>query len=133
VAAGFCAGVAAFTGEAKGFFLLPLLVPLVAAGACTVSIMARRPLAGLLLNRLVGGPPTWRRDRGLHRIYAWTTVLFAAVNTVSFVLQTQLYRASQTAWLAAFHILTGPLRPVIIVITVVLARRAIKRGQALTG
>jgi hypothetical protein len=121
--AGVCAAVAAYTGEAKSFFVIPLLVPLVATVACVVSVLAGRPLTGVLFNRLVGGPPTWRRNRRLRRIYTATTVLLAVLNVISFALQTELYRVNQIPWLAAFHILTGPVRPVIIVLTVILARR----------
>ncbi len=133
VIAGICAGLAAYTGEAKGFFLVPLLLPLVVVVVCTVSILARRPLAGLLVNRIVGGRPTWHQDRRLRRTYAGTTLLSAGLNVVSFVLQTQLYRANQTAWLAAFHVLTGPLWAVITIVTVVLARRANKQRPVLAG
>jgi hypothetical protein len=72
-------------------------------------------------------------DRRLLRIYSGTTLLSATVNVVSFGLQTALYRANQTAWLAAFHILTGPLWAAITITTVMLARRAIKRGPAPAG
>ena len=129
--AGVCAGIAAYTGEAKSFFVIPLLVPLVAAVACVVSIVVRRPLTGVLFNRLVGGPPEWRRDHRLRRIYTSTTVLLAVLNVISFALQAELYRENEIPFLAAFHVLTGPVRPAVIVLTVLYARRTVARGAAL--
>jgi hypothetical protein len=128
--AGVCGGVAAYTGDAKAFFVIPLLVPLVAAVACVVSVLAGTPLTGVLFNRLVGGPPAWRRNRRLRAIYTATTLLLAVLNVISFALQAEMYRANQIPWLAAFHILTGPVRPVVIVLTVILARRTVARGPA---
>ncbi len=118
---------AAKDGEAKGFFLLPILLPAVGVVVCIASVLARWPLAGLLVNRIVGGRRDWREHRRLRRVYSGTTLLSAAVNVVSFILQAALYRANQTAWLAAFHTLTGPLWADITIVTVVLARRPIKR------
>ncbi len=128
--AGVCAALAAYTGQAKGFFLATVLLPALGVVVCVGSVLARRPLAGYLVNRIAGGQAGWRKDRRLLRIYSGTTLLSAAVNVVSFGLQTALYRANQTAWLAAFHILTGPLWAAITITTVMLARRAIKRGPA---
>jgi hypothetical protein len=60
VAAG-CALVAALTGEARGFFLVPTLLP---AGWVLVflgSVLVGRPLTGIGLNRLARGPRNWRQ------------------------------------------------------------------------
>jgi Protein of unknown function (DUF3159) len=131
--AGVCVAIAGYTGQAKGFLIVPILVPMVAAVACIISVTARRPITGVLFNRLVGGPSTWRADRELYNIYTATTLLFAAVNSIGFALEAQLYRANQTSLLAAATILSGPIRPAIIVVTIVLARRSITRRQAFTG
>jgi hypothetical protein len=133
VVAALCAAVAAYTGQAKAFFVIPLLVPLVAAVACVVSVVAGRPLTGVLFNRLVGGPRAWRRNRRLRRVYTTTTLVLATLNAISFGLQWAMYQTNQIPWLAAFHILTGPVRPVVIVLTVIVARRTVAApGRALT-
>src|SRR3954471_23199274 len=41
-----CAGVAAVIGQARGFFLVPTLVPFVVILVCLVSIAVGRPLTG---------------------------------------------------------------------------------------
>lgn len=62
--AGVCAAIAAFSGEARAFFLLPTLIPAVAGVVFLGSVLVRRPIAGLLFNRLVGGPRTGGSTRG---------------------------------------------------------------------
>ncbi|MGH3846329.1 MAG: DUF3159 domain-containing protein [Pseudonocardiaceae bacterium] len=127
IIAAVCIVVAVYTGEAKGFFLLPILMCAVGVVVCIASVLAHWPLAGLLMNRIVGGRRDWREQRRLRRVYSGMTLLSAAVSGVNFILQAALYRANQTAWLGALHTVTGPLWAAITIITVVLARRAIKR------
>jgi Protein of unknown function (DUF3159) len=78
-----CAAVAAGTGQARSFFLLPMLLPAAATMACLLSILAGRPLAGLVANRIVGGPRDWRSHRPLHRFYRRTTLVISLVSFVS--------------------------------------------------
>jgi hypothetical protein len=118
-----CALVAALTGEARGFFLLPTVLPAVVLVICLATVLARRPLTGLLLNRLAGGPATWRRDRGLMRIYDISTLIAVAVNAVNFCLQAVFYLADQTAVLAVAHAATGPAFATLVAGTLVAVRR----------
>jgi Protein of unknown function (DUF3159) len=124
-----CAAVAAWTGQARGFFLLPMAIPAVAAAACLLSLAADRPLAGLVANRIVGGPPGWRSHRVLHRFYAVSTVVIALVSFVSLAAQVALYRWSDVAWLGLLHILMGPLWAAITALSVLLARRTVTRER----
>lgn len=129
---GVCAGVAAFTGQARGFFLLPALIPFAVIAVCVVSVLVRRPLTGLILNRVSGGPAGWYDDRRLRRVYTGTTLVCVAVNAVNATLQAVFYLADNTFVLAAAHVATGPVFAAIVAVTVVLARRAMPavRGSA---
>jgi hypothetical protein len=121
---GTCAGVAALTGQARGFFLLPALVPFAVIVVCVGSVVARRPLTGLLLNRVSGGPPAWYEDRRLLRVHTIATLVCVGVNVVNAILQAIFYLADNTYVLAAAHIATGPVFAAIVAVTVVSARRA---------
>ncbi|MFH9354986.1 DUF3159 domain-containing protein [Kitasatospora sp. NPDC017646] len=124
-----CAGVAAWTGQARGFFLLPMALPAVATAACLLSLAADRPLAGLVANRVVGGPPGWRSNRVLHRFYAVSTVVIALVSLASLAAQVALYRWSDVAWLGLLHVLMGPLWAAITALSLLLARRTVTRQR----
>lgn len=123
--AGVCALVAAVTGEARAFFLVPTLLPAGIVLVCLASVLLRRPLTGLLLNLVVGGPADWRRHRDLLRVYTVTTLIAVAVNIVNFAVQAVFYLADQPAVLAAAHVATGPVFAALVAGTVVAARRRI--------
>jgi Protein of unknown function (DUF3159) len=119
-----CAGVAAITGQERGFFLIPALIPFAVIAVCVASILAKRPLTGVLLNRLSGGPAGWREIARLRRVYTATTLAAVAVNVVNALIQAVFYLANYPAVLAAAHVATGPVFAVIVAVTIVLARRA---------
>lgn len=123
-----CAAVAAVTGQERGFFLLPALVPFAVIAVCVGSVLAGRPLTGVILNRVSGGPASWRQVPRLHRVYVVSTLACAAVNVANAAVQAVFYLANQPAVLAAAHAATGPVFAVIVAVTVVFARRAMPRA-----
>ncbi|MDT7771210.1 MAG: hypothetical protein QOC67_134 [Pseudonocardiales bacterium] len=131
--AGACAAIAVFTGEARAFFLVPILIPFVAIAICLTSLLVRRPLAGLLLNRIAGGRPGWPEDPRLVRLYSVATLVCIAVNVVNFAVQISLFYADQTGWLAVAHIVSPVLFGVVMVGTIVLARRVLGSGPVAGG
>lgn len=126
-----CAAVAAITGQERGFFLLPALVPFAVIAVCLASVLAGRPLTGVILNRVSGGPPGWREVPRLRRVYVLSTLVCAAVNVVNGAVQAVFYVANEPAVLAAAHAATGPVFAVIAALTVVFARRAMRAGRRL--
>ena len=123
--AAVCAAAAALTGDTRGFFLAPTAITVIIVVVCLGTIAVRRPLAGLLLNRLAGGPHDWHRHRELMRVYTLCTLVCVAVNVVSTGLQIFGYIIDNTVLLAALHIINPIVFTVIIAITVVAARKAI--------
>jgi hypothetical protein len=123
-----CAAVAAVTGQERGFFLIPALIPFVVVAVCAGSVLAGRPLTGVILNRVAGGPAQWRDIAPLRRVYVVSTVVCAAVNVVNAAVQTVFYLANEPVVLAAAHVATGPVFAVIVGVTVVFARRAMPRS-----
>ena len=67
-------------------FLIPTLLPagwtLVFAGSALIG----RPLTGVALHRLSGGPRDWRRHAPLRRVYTTTTWIAAGICFVNFAL-----------------------------------------------
>ncbi|MGW3158463.1 DUF3159 domain-containing protein [Streptomyces sp. NPDC001089] len=122
---GVCAGAAAFTGEARGFFLLPALIPFIVLAICLGSILIGRPLTGVILNRVIGGHANWRDEPQLRRVYRNSTWVCIAVNAVNAALQVIYYREDKPLILGAVHIATGPVFAVIIAVTVTFARRVV--------
>jgi hypothetical protein len=125
--AAVCAAAAALTGDTRGFFLAPTAITVLIVVICLVTIAVRRPLAGLLLNRLAGGPPGWHHHRELVRVYTSCTLVCAAVNVVSTALQIFGYIIDNTGLLAALHIINPIVFTVIIAITIAVARKEISR------
>ncbi|MFD8705669.1 DUF3159 domain-containing protein [Kitasatospora sp. NPDC059648] len=128
-----CAAVALWTGQARGFFLLPMAFPAAATAACLLSLAADRPLAGLVANRVVGGPPEWRSHRVLHRFYAVSTVGIALVSSASLAAQVALYRWSDVAWLGLLHVFMGPLWAAVTALSLLLARRTVTGERDAAG
>lgn len=131
VAAG-CALVAALTGEARGFFLVPTLLPAGWVLAFLGSVLVGRPLTGVALNRLARGPRNWRQHPPLRRVYSVTSLIAAGVCFVNFVLGGVLYVTDQLAAMAAMDVAVMPVPFVLAAFTVAAARRAIRRSATAT-
>jgi hypothetical protein len=125
-----CASVAAVTGEARGFFLLPALVPFLVIAVCLVTMAVRRPLTGLILNRVSGGPPDWTFHPRIVRVHQVATGVAVLINMVNATVQVTFYTASDTVVLAVAHIATGPAFATLVAVTLVAARRAVRQERA---
>lgn len=119
-----CAAVAAATGQARGFFLVPTLVPFAVVLVCLASVVAGRPLTGVVLNRLSGGPVDWHRVPRLRRVHVVATLVCVAVNVVNAAVQVVFYRADEPVGLGIAHLVTGPVFAAVAAVTLVFARRA---------
>jgi hypothetical protein len=125
-----CAVAAAVTGEARGFFLVPMLIPFAVIVLCLATIVAGRPLTGLLLNRIAGGPKDWPRDRGLRRVHLLATAAAIAINAVNATVQVIFYGRGDTIVLAVAHAATGPAFAALVAATIVAARRRLPSRPA---
>ena len=122
---GVGAVVAAVTGQARGFFLVPTLIPFAVIVICLATMLARRPLTGLILNRVTGGPPDWYRDPALRRVHLIATAAALAVNVVNATVQVIFYGRGDTVVLAVAHAATGPVFATLVAVTVVAVRRTL--------
>jgi hypothetical protein len=122
-------GVAAFiayrTGEARGFYLPGLLFSAFFGLAFLVSVLVRRPLAGVIWHGVNGEGQGWRRDPRLLRAYTWASLLWTLVFAARVVVQGWLYNADEATWLGIARLAMGyPLIGVALVGTVWAVRRA---------
>ena len=123
--AGVCALVAALSGEARAFFLLPTLIPAVLGVVFLGSVLVRRPVTGMVVNPLAGGPADWREHAPLLRVYTLTTLAGVGIHAVNLALRGVFYVADQPAVLAALGVAAAPVFAVLAAVTFVGARRAI--------
>lgn len=120
--------VAAWTGNAGGYFLVGIWTSLAGAIVMAVSLLARRPLTGLLWNLLHGNEYSWRKDRAVMRSHDLATLAFALLFVARYVVQDRLYDTDATGWLAFAKISMGtPLFALAVLVTVWAFRRSTKR------
>lgn len=100
-------GIAAWTGSAKDFFLIGIWVSLVGAVVLIASLLARRPLTGVIWNATHGGTHAWREDRPTLLAHDVATLAAAVVFAGRFVVTQWLYTADATGWLAFAKIAMG--------------------------
>lgn len=125
----FAVGIAAFiayrTGEARGFYLPGLLFSAVCGLAFLVSVLVRRPLAGVVWHAINGHDQSWRADRRLLRAYTFASVLWTLVFAARVVVQGWLYNADEATWLGIARLAMGyPLVGLALLGTVWAVRRA---------
>jgi len=94
------AGLAAFSGQAKRYFLPGILLNASYAAVAIGSIAVRRPLLGYVTALIDRGYAHWREEPGLRRAAMWATALWAAVFTLRAAVQGYLYVHNKVHWLA---------------------------------
>ena len=109
-AVGTSALVAGSTGNAVDFYLTAVLSQIVEGTVHLVSILARRPLVGVVVESLRakrGERRTWRRDRARRRRYERCSAVFVAKCSLATAVLVPLYLAGQVLPLGIAAILLG--------------------------
>ncbi len=125
--------IAYYTGSAENYFLPGIWISLAMAAAFGVSVLARRPLVGVIWNllRSSGPDPQWRDDKKALRGFDVATLAFVALFAARFVVQQWLYDGGHTGWLAFARIGMGyPLLGVALLVVFWAVRRANRRSVA---
>jgi hypothetical protein len=123
VVAAVCAVVAALVGEARAFFLPSMVLPVLFVVAYTVSLVARRPLMGLIVNPLSGAPRRWRSHAALRRLYTVSTLVGMVLAVVNLAARIVFYTADQPGALAVVQVAATSVFALHFAVTLVLARR----------
>jgi hypothetical protein len=118
------AGLALWTGNISNNFLLGFVINGVAVVAIALSLVARRPIVGLIIAVLTGDEH-WRADPGKLRVAYVTSVLWLLLSGLRLAVQVPLYLADLPDALAATKLLMGvPLYLGLLWATWMLARTA---------
>jgi hypothetical protein len=100
-------GIVAWTGSAKDFFVIGIWVSLAGFAATLGSVLARRPVTGIVWNALHGGRHAWRADRAVLRAHDVATLAAALVFGSRFAVQQWLYLADSTGGLGVARVVMG--------------------------
>ena len=105
------AAIAARTGQARGFFLVGIAGAIIYAVAVAATLVARRPLVGLLWEYLDPSPlpdgVRWHKVRELRRGYDLATVVVLAMFIARAAVQLSLFQHNRTGWLAVAKLAMG--------------------------
>lgn len=123
----FCAAIAWFTGDAKGYFLYGIWASLVFAVVALASVLFKWPAVGVIWKGINGEDMMWQRVTPARRAYAIATLGWVVIFVARFIVQNNLYNSSDTTTLGIVRILMGwPLTGVVTALTVWMVRRANK-------
>lgn len=130
VGVGISAAVALLTGNANDNFLWGFIVNSVGVVALAVSLVARRPLVGLLAGGLTGTPYAWRTEPARKAVAVRATILWICVLGARLAVQVPLYLAEATQALATTKLLMGvPLYGAALWVTWLMVRAVPEREQ----
>lgn len=117
------AGLALITGRAEDNFVLGFIINAVLLAAIVISVIARRPLVGVIVSLLVSSEGDWREDTAKFRVALIATILWAGLFAVRLGVELPLYFAEATQVLAAMKLLLGvPLYAGVLWVTWLLMR-----------
>jgi hypothetical protein len=121
-------GIVALTGSTRDFFVVGIWTYLVAFVVALGSVLARRPLSGVVWNLVHGNTHDWRADRRVLRAHDVATLAAAAVSAARFGVQQWLYGSDETGLLGVARIAMGwPLTILAALVVVWAWRRSSKR------
>ncbi|MFJ2738780.1 DUF3159 domain-containing protein [Streptomyces sp. NPDC087440] len=116
------------SGEARDFFVVDIWLSLTVFVVLVISLVVRRPLAGVLWTAVNRGSRAWLRDRPSRFGYDVATVVLALVFGSRFAVQFWLYDRDLAGWLAFAKIaMNYPLWAVALAVWAWAARRAGRR------
>ncbi|MBV9098494.1 MAG: DUF3159 domain-containing protein [Frankiaceae bacterium] len=115
------AGLAAFSGQAKRYFLPGIFLNTGYCLVALVSIAVRRPLLGYVTALIDRGYAHWQEEPGLRRAAMWATALWGVVFALRASVQGYLYVHNKVHWLAPVKLGMGlPLTAVALAGTLLL-------------
>lgn len=128
------AGLAAFTGDSRDFFLPGIWTALFFATILVASLLIGRPAVGYMWAWATGQDDTWLRVPKARMAFTLVTLAMAVISGSRFAVQGHFYTTGQTEWLAVTRIAMGwPLFAVtatLIYFAVRTTQRALDDGAA---
>ena len=121
-------GIVAWTGSARDFFVVGIWGSLAGFVVTAGSVLARRPVTGVVWNLLHGGHHDWRAERSVLRAHDVATFAASLVLGARFLVQQWLYLAEDTGGLGVARIVMGTPLTVLAALVVLWAfRRSTRR------
>jgi hypothetical protein len=128
VGVAIAAGIVALTGSAKNYFMVGIWAYFAGVVITLGSVLARRPVTGIIWNFVHGGKYRWRTDRKVLRAHTVATLAAAGVLGARFALQQWLYIADNTSALGVARVAMGtPLSALVVIVIVWAFRRSSKQ------
>ncbi|PZE29818.1 DUF3159 domain-containing protein [Curtobacterium sp. MCBD17_028] len=126
------AGLSLFTGRAESNFVPGIVVNAVSLAVLLATLVARRPLIGIVVGLLLPEGDHWRSDPVKRRVLTVATWLWAGLFAVRLAIEVPLYLAAQVELLAGIKLVTGvPLYAAMLWVTWLLVRSVF--GQVADG
>jgi hypothetical protein len=123
VGIGLSAGLSLLTGRAQDNFLLGFGINAVFLVVLIVSLIARRPLIGVIASLITSEGSAWREDRAKVKVAIIATVLWIGLFSLRLGVELPLYFAGNTAALATLKLILGvPLYAALVWVTWLLVR-----------
>ena len=118
------AGLAIVTGRAENNFVLGIVTNIAYLIAMIISLIARRPLIGVVVGLIMGERATgWRQQPRQYRVLTLATWFWVALFGIRLVVEVPLYLAGNVAGLAIAKLILGvPLYAVVLWVTWLLVR-----------
>jgi hypothetical protein len=125
------AAIVIWTGSVRDFFVIGIWVALAIFLPTAISVVARRPLTGIIWNAVHGGEHAWREDRPTFRAHVLATSAIAVAHLAKFVVQQWTYAAGNiTALGVADTVMGAPLTIALALVVVWAFRRSTTRLRA---
>ncbi|RAO29967.1 hypothetical protein PSN13_05166 [Micromonospora saelicesensis] len=122
------AGIVLWTGSARDFFVIGIWASLAGFVVTLASVLARRPLTGVVWNVVHGGTHAWRSDRSVRVAHDVATLAAASVFGSRFAIQQWLYLTDSTGGLGIARVVMGtPLTVLAALVSVWAFRRSTGR------
>lgn len=119
---------------AKGFFLTGIWSNLALGVVFLLSLLVRRPLAGIVWGALNGTGTAWLKDKPSRRYYDSATLTLVGVFGARCAVWQWLYDDDRTGWLAVARILMGyPLLALAFLVVLWAGRRSATRLKSLAA
>lgn len=99
--------IARRTGNADDFFLPGILTNAAYGAACLLSIVAKRPLLGYVIEAMRGNDMSWVKDKKKHKLFSTITWFWTLMFGIRVAIMLPLYFLGQTAALGTLKILLG--------------------------
>jgi hypothetical protein len=131
IGVGVSAGLALFTGRAEDNFLVGIVINAVCLVILLISLIARRPLIGIIAGLLVGDPGGYRTDKAKFRVVLVATWCWVGLFAARLGFELPLYFAGQTELLGSVKLIMGvPLYAGLLWVTWLLVRAAYAKPAA---